>query len=77
MKPGLTGWAQVHTASMGNPKGNRAEVSDPLPNTLGELEYDLYYLENLSPLFDLEILLTAIFGGAGMDAPAGPASSSH
>ena len=29
-----------------------------------ELEYDLYYVKNLSPGFDFDILLATIFGGA-------------
>ncbi len=46
VKPGVTGWARVHTGENGH-------------DTLLELEYDLYYLENLSPMLDSLILLLA------------------
>ena len=44
VKPGLTGWARIHCG--------RQEQ-----NTLRELEYDLYYVENQSPMMDSLILL--------------------
>ncbi|HXH83885.1 MAG TPA: TIGR03013 family XrtA/PEP-CTERM system glycosyltransferase [Candidatus Tectomicrobia bacterium] len=49
VKPGLTGWAQVshHYA---------ASVDD----SLVKLQYDLYYIKNLSPFLDLLILLSTI-----------------
>ncbi len=45
VRPGLTGWAQVH--------GLDADA-------LLELEYDLYYTANLSPGFDLRIIIRSL-----------------
>jgi len=49
VKPGITGWAQVkhHYA---------ASVED----SLEKLQYDLYYVKNVSPLLDVLILLSTI-----------------
>jgi lipopolysaccharide/colanic/teichoic acid biosynthesis glycosyltransferase len=44
--PGLIGWAQIH---------ERADGS--APDTVRRLEYDLYYIKNLSPLLDLFVIL--------------------
>jgi sugar transferase (PEP-CTERM system associated) len=49
VKPGITGWAQVN-----NPYGATVE------NTLQKLQYDLYYIKNLSIFLDLLILLHTI-----------------
>ena len=53
--PGITGWAQVNY-----PYGASKE------DALAKLEYDLYYIKNLSPLLDLLILAktvrTVLFG---------------
>jgi len=55
IKPGITGWAQINY-----PHGTTVE------DGLRKLEYDLYYLKNLSPLLDLVILVrtvrTVLFG---------------
>jgi lipopolysaccharide/colanic/teichoic acid biosynthesis glycosyltransferase len=48
VKPGVTGWARIHR--------KRGEAQD----SLRDLEYDLYYLENLSPLVDFFILLLSL-----------------
>ena len=48
VRPGLTGWAQV------NANAGAAEE-----DALAALEYDLHYIRNLSPAFDLLILLSA------------------
>ena len=48
MKPGFTGWARIHRK-----RGDRQD-------SLSDLEYDLYYLENLSPLLDFFILLLSL-----------------
>ena len=45
VKPGLTGWARIHRQP-----GDEQD-------SLRDLEYDLYYLENLSPLLDFFTLL--------------------
>jgi len=49
VKPGLSGWAQVRY-----PYG--ASVEDALE----KLQYDLYYIKNLSPFLDLLILLSTV-----------------
>ncbi|MEO0479859.1 MAG: TIGR03013 family XrtA/PEP-CTERM system glycosyltransferase [Planctomycetota bacterium] len=48
-KPGLTGWAQVNY-----PYG--ASVEDAAE----KLRYDLYYIKNMNPLFDLNIILRTV-----------------
>jgi hypothetical protein len=48
-KPGLTGWAQIHR---------------PGSDMLLRLEFDLYYIREVSPVFDLEVLARTLFGGA-------------
>jgi putative colanic acid biosynthesis UDP-glucose lipid carrier transferase len=47
VKPGITGWAQVN--------GLRGETNT-VQKMRQRLEFDLYYIENWSPLFDLRIL---------------------
>ena len=47
IKPGITGWAQVN--------GLRGET-DTLEKMRRRLQYDLYYIDNWSPLLDLQIL---------------------
>ncbi len=53
--PGISGWAQIHY-----PYGNSVE------SARRKLEYDLYYLKNMSPSLDLQIILrtlrTVLFG---------------
>jgi lipopolysaccharide/colanic/teichoic acid biosynthesis glycosyltransferase len=46
VKPGVTGWAQVHDLG-----------DDPMHDALRRLEYDLYYIKNLSPSIDVFVLL--------------------
>lgn len=41
VKPGITGWAQIHHAP-----------EDSLEDTIRKLEYDLYYIKHLSPALD-------------------------
>ena len=48
IKSGLTGWAQVN--------GLRGNTS-----IQERLKYDLYYMENWSLLFDLEIIFMTVF----------------
>lgn len=50
VKPGMTGWAQVN--------GWRGDTSIEK-----RIEYDLYYIENWSFLFDLKILVYTVFKG--------------
>jgi lipopolysaccharide/colanic/teichoic acid biosynthesis glycosyltransferase len=49
VKPGLTGWAQLHVYA-----GN-------LEETKRKLQYDLYYIKHRSFLFDLEIILKTLY----------------
>ena len=52
VRPGLTGWAQIHRTDA----DNRFDASV-------ELEYDLYYIKNLSPSFDIDVLVATLFDG--------------
>ncbi|MDP1709319.1 MAG: exopolysaccharide biosynthesis polyprenyl glycosylphosphotransferase, partial [Candidatus Komeilibacteria bacterium] len=49
IKPGLTGWAQIHSSYYGT-----------LDENLRKLEYDLFYIKNRGPLSDLAIVLRTI-----------------
>ncbi len=49
VKPGITGWAQVN-------HHYGASVED----SVEKLRYDLYYIKNMSPLFDLNIILRTV-----------------
>ena len=48
VKPGITGWAQVNY-----PYGSTVE------DAMEKLQYDLYYIKNLSVFLDLLILLSS------------------
>jgi lipopolysaccharide/colanic/teichoic acid biosynthesis glycosyltransferase len=48
VKPGITGWAQIN--------GWRGET-DTQEKIRKRVEYDIYYIENWSLLFDISILL--------------------
>lgn len=54
VKPGITGWAQVN--------GFRGET-DTLDKMQKRVEYDLYYIENLSLWLDLTIIFRTLFKG--------------
>lgn len=59
VKPGITGWAQVH--------GLRGET-DTLEKMQKRIEYDLYYIEHWSLWLDIKIILqTLISGWTGKD----------
>jgi sugar transferase (PEP-CTERM system associated) len=45
VKPGLTGWAQINH-----------KYGDTLEDTVIKLEYDLYYIKNISPSLDIYII---------------------
>jgi lipopolysaccharide/colanic/teichoic acid biosynthesis glycosyltransferase len=49
VKPGLTGWAQVHGCRGGSDDAVRQRI-----------EFDHYYIENWSFLFDIKIILMAL-----------------
>jgi len=51
VKPGMTGWAQVH--------GLRGET-DTLDKMCRRVEYDLYYIRHWSLLLDIHILLQTV-----------------
>ena len=54
VKPGITGWAQVH--------GHRGETQT-VEKMRARVEYDLYYIDHWSLWFDLRILLMTPFVG--------------
>ena len=60
VKPGITGWAQIHGL-----RGNTDNVSDMEQR----IEYDLYYINNWSIGLDLKILLLTITRGFVNDKP--------
>lgn len=56
VKPGITGWAQIH--------GLRGDVPDEEKNkkrTKQRIEYDLWYIENWSFTLDIQIILLTIW----------------
>src|SRR5690606_679255 len=56
VKPGITGWAQIH--------GLRGDVLDERENTIRikkRVEYDLWYIENWSLWLDIQIILLTIW----------------
>jgi polysaccharide biosynthesis protein PslA len=52
VKPGITGWAQVH--------GHRGEIADDSA-MLARLRHDLYYVDNWSLWLDVKIVLMTAF----------------
>ncbi len=54
VKPGITGWAQVN--------GFRGET-DTVEKMERRVEFDLYYIENWSLIFDIKIVIMTIFKG--------------
>jgi putative colanic acid biosynthesis UDP-glucose lipid carrier transferase len=56
VKPGITGWAQIH--------GLRGDVADEEENkrrTVKRIEYDLWYIENWSFWLDIQIILLTVW----------------
>lgn len=56
VRPGLTGWAQVH--------GLRGDSHDPIENerrTRKRIEYDIWYIENWSIWLDVQIIILTIW----------------
>lgn len=49
VKPGVTGWAQINH-----------KYGDTIEDTITKLEYDLYYIKNLTPALDFYILFHTI-----------------
>jgi lipopolysaccharide/colanic/teichoic acid biosynthesis glycosyltransferase len=54
VKPGITGWAQIHQ--------NYAETVD---ETAVKLEYDLYYIQHATILMDINIMLRTVMSVLG------------
>ena len=57
MKRGITGWAQICY-----------RYGDSEADAVEKLQYDLYYIKHLSPIFDTQIILESfkvILFGAG------------
>ncbi len=50
VKPGITGWAQV-----------KGEYDTSIENVREKLQYDLYYIENISLRMDIRIMLYTVF----------------
>jgi putative colanic acid biosysnthesis UDP-glucose lipid carrier transferase len=56
VKPGITGWAQIH--------GLRGDVADPVENrvrTIRRIKYDLWYIENWTFWLDIQIILITVW----------------
>jgi len=49
VKPGITGWAQV-----------KYRYGASVEDAMEKLRYDLYYIKNLSPLFDMTIVIDTV-----------------
>jgi lipopolysaccharide/colanic/teichoic acid biosynthesis glycosyltransferase len=49
VKPGITGWAQI-----------RCPYGSTVDEAMQKLEYDLYYVKNMSIFLDLLILFTTV-----------------
>ncbi len=54
VKPGITGWAQIHQ--------NYAETVE---ETAVKLEYDLYYIQHATILMDITIMLRTVMSVLG------------
>ncbi|MGH8912674.1 MAG: exopolysaccharide biosynthesis polyprenyl glycosylphosphotransferase [Acidimicrobiia bacterium] len=50
VRPGITGWAQVNYG-----------YADDAADTIEKLSYDLYYIQHMSPILDLQILWKSIW----------------
>ncbi len=49
MRPGITGWAQINY-----------KYGDTLEDTITKLEYDLYYIKNMSLSMDTYIIFNTV-----------------
>lgn len=52
VKPGITGWAQVH--------GYRGEISN-VEDIEKRVEYDIWYIENWSLALDIQVVLLTVY----------------
>ena len=64
VRPGCTGWAQIH--------GLRGDTSIP-----ARVEHDLWYIENWSLGLDIMILFKTLFGGMVNQENIGSAANSR
>jgi putative colanic acid biosynthesis UDP-glucose lipid carrier transferase len=56
VKPGITGWAQIHGL-----RGDIADVEENKLRTRKRIEHDIWYIENWSFRLDIEIILLTIW----------------
>jgi putative colanic acid biosynthesis UDP-glucose lipid carrier transferase len=56
VKPGITGWAQVHGL-----RGDAQDYDENKIRTKKRIEYDLWYIENWSFWLDIQIILLTIW----------------
>jgi putative colanic acid biosynthesis UDP-glucose lipid carrier transferase len=56
VKPGLTGWAQIHGL-----RGDHADPEENKKRTIKRIEYDIWYIENWRLWLDVRIILQTIW----------------
>jgi exopolysaccharide biosynthesis polyprenyl glycosylphosphotransferase len=56
VKPGITGWAQVHGL-----RGDVADEEENIQRTKKRIEYDIWFIENWSMTLDIQIILITIW----------------
>lgn len=56
VKPGITGWAQVHGL-----RGDVSEEDENTRRTIRRIEHDLWYIENWSFWLDLQIIILTVW----------------
>lgn len=56
VKPGITGWAQVHGL-----RGDVAEEEENTKRTIRRIEHDLWYIENWSFWLDFQIIILTVW----------------
>jgi putative colanic acid biosynthesis UDP-glucose lipid carrier transferase len=56
VKPGLTGWAQIHGL-----RGDHADPEENKKRTIKRIEYDIWYIENWSLWLDVRIILQTVW----------------
>ena len=61
VKPGITGLAQI--------KGFRGEV-ESADDIINRVKYDIFYIENWSPLLDFKIILQTMYNFIRVDKKA-------
>ncbi|MHB1685928.1 MAG: undecaprenyl-phosphate glucose phosphotransferase [Ignavibacteriaceae bacterium] len=56
VKPGITGWAQVHGL-----RGDAEDYDENKKRTIKRIEYDLWYIENWSFWLDIQIIMMTVW----------------